>query len=792
MIAYCFIFALVRLCSAVTVEGGDCTTVSAITSCQDLGEVGGLHWMKITDGVDVQVDAALEGSTCAGHMDSIVSGDKRFEVNVFGDFRTLSVTEDPKCSMVENPHFTECKADLKVYVCHLMPVGNCDIEVGVNGNKMHLSGEADGPIQYRVQTDNGLEEKGSCLNCKGFSKTMPLSVGTNTVKVWCNKNFQKRLIILSKSEHCMNNQKFYFLGFDYKVCMGSVPYFTILVSFFLLVSNLLFPWMHYPLCLIKALLCRRRLQAFQISPRFPNLVLGIVFFGTIISQVAWAEASMAEGLKEQGFKPENVEFKGTYRKTVPDSQFEIISTSSGDTIRVDSLELDLVPGFTAGIWIDDVELDLKIKGTKAAMVKKSCYNTSDHYINQISTDTCTQSCDDCVKNMNLPEGARTDSIVKLPRTSGWSCDGPGCASISTGCTCGWCDLVKTGPMAEVCELELDHLMIDLCFNLGGKGVCKWLRSSESFSDSLYQVHIEMTNENLIDRLAKMEGQYLVGEMNLVHEHEPMFGDYQVFGAKQSFEVDLDYRHECHFLEHRRIVYSKCGQNHFYRHKELEVCDYCSDGEKGVDLNNINLGMGKIRLNLPAVGIKLKEEGVIVSAMKISSCNGCRNCGEGFNCKLAVTANLAGIVDMHCTHAQVRRKFQVKKGKNILSTTFFSDQKEGEIECTIGESSATGRFRLSEPTLEAKSFRNAMDSSHAEDYHCKFFSCTAGRWLYSLFGFKGLLHYVWIILLLLLAVGVFMKVAACLIKRGVFWGGSTKSASKLQMNQSQALYSKVII
>ncbi|AYK39330.1 glycoprotein N [Athtab bunya-like virus] len=764
------LFVELVVSSGVFVKTNNCTSLEKPQDCEEFGELGGVHWARLKDRQDkYEIQAKLSGPVCTGFSDPILIGDSRFSYSVDGQFRSLSGEVVDRCSQVENDHFPECGTAV-VSVCHLIPIGNCELKVDLESSKVHVSGKTSGPLQYVIQINEEVDMEGHCLNCEGFSRSYPLQEGLTTYHLTCNRNSLSKTLSLSKSEVCARNAQDFYLGFHYKWCMNAFWYKTLTILFFLVMLTACVPMINWPIHMIlnKLIRCCSRSEAkVKVTKAVPSFLF-LIWWVVLLSHIVYAEASLADSLKEQGFKPETVDFKGLYRTTVPEADFELISTGTGEALRVESFDIKLSPGYALGLVVDNVELDLKVKSVRAQMSYKDCYSTGDTKIISKSTDTCTESCDKCVEELVVPEQVLPENVVKVAKSSSWACDGAGCLSMATGCTCGYCYMTLTGPVWKVCDLELEKVEINLCFNIGGKGMCKWLESVETFADGLYQINLKTTKIVLPERVAEVmeEGKKIrkIGLMNKLGEFDSEFGDFQVVDAGSNYEKDLDYIHECHFTQHRRITFKSCGQNHFYKHKNLHPCQTCFDGAKGMDFVDRPIGEAQLKLNLPLLGLSLKEDKVDVSKFKISSCKGCRNCQEGMACKISFETKQSGRLPIKCDSAQSRNYLLAKIGKNTLMMTFFTDLKEGVLKCELGMLKSQVNFKTEPGKLLLEDFRRAVDRSLEEDYHCQLFSCTMGRFLYNVFGLKGLWHYLWIIFIFVILLVVVVKLVKLILNR----------------------------
>ena len=128
--------------------------------------------------------------------------------------------------------------------------------------------------------------------------------------------------------------------------------------------------------------------------------------------------------------------------------------------------------------------------TRISLAKTFEYSTCSTKTVIMTGDTCTEDCGICLSNLLKLE--TNQAILKdkslacnrtLSGTSSWGCDGFGCLSVGSGCTCGYCYDVRSGECHDVYSVGDEVVEVNICVRYLGRSFCKWIRAYSDISDS---------------------------------------------------------------------------------------------------------------------------------------------------------------------------------------------------------------------------------------------------------------------------------------------------------------------
>lgn len=175
-----------------------------------------------------------------------------------------------------------------------------------------------------------------------------------------------------------------------------------------------------------------------------------------------------------------------------DGTFAVNDRGRGDvTIMV---RLPAKPMSTGGFKVETEggrvdNLDISIIETSISVKRSFLYSTCPTSTIVQTGDTCTQGCSDCLnnlyeheKNQNIKVDHSLSCEHKKAGTSKWHCEGFGCLSVDSGCTCAYCYHIKKGDCSDVFKVAVETVKARVCFRYQSKAKCLWVHSYQALAN----------------------------------------------------------------------------------------------------------------------------------------------------------------------------------------------------------------------------------------------------------------------------------------------------------------------
>uniref|UniRef100_A0AAN0LK78 Glycoprotein n=1 Tax=Soberanes virus TaxID=3139882 RepID=A0AAN0LK78_9VIRU len=407
-------------------------------------------------------------------------------------------------------------------------------------------------------------------------------------------------------------------------------------------------------------------------------------------------------------------------------------------------------------------------------------------------DTCTDYCNTCIENImkdsDVKEANKTTSLTKTTHsnTASWACDGPGCAAINQGCTCGvcWCQLLKDE--FSVKELVKETQRVSLCIQASAAGFCKKIGPEERTNLMTVVKAGELSNKCPIRIACKHEDMSCYeGDISGLGDFSDKFGAVKKLSdGFVSYKEQVQYTEQCLFAKHRYFEYHRCCKDTFQLHETLKHVSFKKKGPKGkpdtLVLPVESAGTWEIQITLPPLIYNRESDQLKLSDMSISDCMGCFNCEEGGACLLHYKSNFDSTPTFECQGATTDvNHITIKRGAGSTPFNIYSEKKTGNISCSVGTEITSGSFNLvNRPLHPHGDGIIQMDGRRVFNSECGSIFCSLKFPSLGMPGFKTAI----IALIITIAVVVLLVV----LVKGLLWATrSYKVAYNLAIKQGKS-------
>jgi len=537
-------------------------------------------------------------------------------------------------------------------------------------------------------------------------------------------------------------------------------------------------------------------QCSNYLARVSRSIAWLIFFITILIIISHAETKVTDEtvphfesqfreLESLGFLPTKAAFSGSdYERTtigLTSESKKCLQVSGSEQCEMSATvetDIRLREGFQSGYFLSTkgftTKMDMRVTAVWAKYNLIYEYTSCATKMVTESSDTCTDDCEACVNQFSHKNKQLFKTIVKRPGSSGWRCDGFGCMSSGTGCTCGMCyHKPIMSDCLEVWRTTKLTKFFTLCFAIQNRAWCKNSTTDHVMSSKglsiISAVGNEVINHPEMIAIRNINSPVIYhGNINKKGQFAHQFGTIQFDKHRTPMIADCiptkAYEHICRFGEHRSFQFHSCCVDGYdmFKRDLLPMMD-AQLHDNYLYVSNVDFGMTTVRMELPNIVIRKNIKKAHIQSVILISCAGCYNCVEKVIVQLSITSDMSGLADIACDRVDLKQDtIHLDKGTHTYRLVGSSSTQKGKLICKIAEthSSNAKDCELDEPprNFHTSSARIRSDETTVK---CQSWTCSWSRtWgsVFSLFGGSWL----WFILCLVLSTILITIVASLLI------------------------------
>lgn len=353
-----------------------------------------------------------------------------------------------------------------------------------------------------------------------------------------------------------------------------------------------------------------------------------------------------------------------------------------------------------------VSMNVKFADPQRLCQYKEIYRTGKAQQEFRTGDTCTDYCNKCIEDLlKDPDVVKAKNLTTLTKnthsnTASWACDGPGCAAINQGCTCGvcWCKIL--GDEYSVRELVKEEQRVSLCIQASSEGFCKKIGPEERTNTMTVVKAGELVNK-CPKRIAckQEESTCYEGEISGLGDFSDKFGSLKKLSdGFTSYKEQVHYSEQCLFAKHRYFEYHRCCKDTYQLHDTLKPISFKRSSPKNKPDTYIlpveSAGTWEIQITLPPMIYNKEADELKLTEMSISDCMGCYDCEEGGACLLHYKSNFDSTPTFTCdqVHTDISH-ITLKRGAGSTPFNIYSKEKTGNMTCQVAGKDVEGSFNL---------------------------------------------------------------------------------------------------